>query len=46
MTNHFHSTCGTLIYRKSLDFSTMSILRMGVVDDFSLYKTKLKRQVK
>lgn len=45
MTNYFCSTCGTLMYRKSSGFPTMSILRIGTVDDFSLHETKLKPQV-
>ncbi|KAF7345651.1 Histidine acid phosphatase [Mycena venus] len=42
MTNHFCSTCGTLMYRVSTGFPGMSILRIGTVDDFHLHETKLK----
>ncbi|KAF7345652.1 hypothetical protein MVEN_01584800 [Mycena venus] len=42
MTNHFCSTCGTLMYRVSTGFLGMSILRIGTVDDFHLHETKLK----
>ncbi|KAJ7208499.1 Mss4-like protein [Mycena pura] len=44
MTNHFCSTCGTLMYRVSSGFPGMSILRIGTVDDFHLHETKLKPQ--
>ena len=42
MTDHFCSTCGTLMYRVSSGFPGKSILRIGTVDDFSLHETKLK----
>jgi len=45
MTNHFCSTCGTLMYRVSSGWKNMSILRIGTVDDFSLAETKLKPDV-
>lgn len=45
MTNHFCSTCGTLMYRVSSGFPGMSILRIGTVDDFHLHETKLKPRV-
>ncbi|KAJ6566170.1 Mss4-like protein [Mycena capillaripes] len=45
MTNHFCSTCGTLMYRVSSGFPGMSILRIGTVDDFHLHETKLKPTV-
>jgi len=45
MTNHFCSTCGTLMYRVSSGWPGMSILRIGTVDDFHLHETKLKPQV-
>jgi hypothetical protein len=44
MTNHFCSTCGTLMYRVGARFPGASILRIGTVDDFSLHDTKLKPQ--
>ncbi|KAK7748528.1 hypothetical protein SLS53_000548 [Cytospora paraplurivora] len=42
MTNHFCSTCGTLMYRVSSGFPGRSILRIGTVDDFTLHETKLR----
>ena len=42
MTNHFCSTCGTLMYRVGEAFPGKSILRIGTVDDFHLHETKLK----
>ena len=42
MTNYFCSTCGTLMYRRGDRFPNMSVLRIGTVDDFSLFETKLK----
>ncbi|KAJ6598888.1 Mss4-like protein [Mycena vulgaris] len=42
MTNHFCSTCGTLMYRVGSRFPGQSILRVGTVDDFNLHETKLK----
>ncbi|KAJ7132301.1 Mss4-like protein [Mycena epipterygia] len=45
MTNHFCSTCGTLMYRVGAAFPGMSILRVGTVDDFHLHETKLKPRV-
>jgi hypothetical protein len=42
MTNHFCSTCGTLMYRVGSGFPGVSILRIGTVDDFSLHETKLR----
>lgn len=42
MTNHFCSTCGTLMYRVGDLFPGVSILRLGTVDDFSLFAGKLK----
>ncbi|KAJ7179775.1 Mss4-like protein [Mycena filopes] len=45
MTNHFCSTCGTLMYRVSSGGPGKSILRVGTVDDFSLHETKLKPRV-
>ncbi|ORY61472.1 Mss4-like protein [Pseudomassariella vexata] len=44
MTNHFCSTCGTLMYRVSSGFPHWSILRIGTIDDFTLQHTKLKPQ--
>lgn len=45
MTNHFCSTCGTLLYRVSSGFPGMSITRIGTIDDFTLQETKLKPRV-
>ncbi|KAJ7200908.1 Mss4-like protein, partial [Mycena haematopus] len=45
MTNYFCKTCGTLMYRISSGFPTLSILRIGTVDDFHVHETKLKPQV-
>lgn len=45
MTNHFCTTCGTLMYRVSSGFPGKSILRIGTVDDFHLHETKLKPRV-
>lgn len=45
MTNHFCSTCGTLMYRVGTGFPGQSILRIGTVDDFTLHETKLKPRV-
>lgn len=45
MTNHFCSTCGTLLYRRSTGFPGMSILRIGTVDDFALHETKLRPEI-
>ncbi|PQE22055.1 glutathione-dependent formaldehyde-activating gfa protein [Rutstroemia sp. NJR-2017a BBW] len=42
MTNHFCSTCGTLMFRVGEQFPGMSIMRIGTVDDFSLHETKLR----
>lgn len=42
MTNHFRSTCGTLMYRVGAAFPDQSILRIGTVDDFHLHETKLR----
>lgn len=44
MTNHFCSTCGTLMWRVSSGFPGMSIMRIGTIDDFTLHETKLKPQ--
>jgi hypothetical protein len=44
MTNHFCSTCGTLMYRVGERFPGYSILRIGTVDDFNLHETKLRPQ--
>ncbi|CAK7225582.1 hypothetical protein SEUCBS140593_005949 [Sporothrix eucalyptigena] len=45
MTNHFCSTCGTLMYRVGEAFPGVSILRIGTVDDFNLHETKLKARI-
>jgi hypothetical protein len=39
MTNHFCSTCGTLMYRIGSACRGMSILRIGTVDNFTLHET-------
>ncbi|KII94907.1 hypothetical protein PLICRDRAFT_33735 [Plicaturopsis crispa FD-325 SS-3] len=45
MTDHFCSTCGTLMYRVSSGFPGLSVLRIGTVDDFHLHETKLRPKV-
>jgi hypothetical protein len=45
MTNHFCSTCGTLLYRIGTGFPGMAIMRIGTVDDFNLMETKLRPRV-
>lgn len=45
MTNHFCSTCGTLMYRVSSNYPGLSILRIGTVDDFHLHETSLRPRV-
>ncbi|KAH7367259.1 Mss4-like protein [Plectosphaerella cucumerina] len=45
MTNHFCSNCGTLMYRVGALFPGVSILRLGTVDDFTLFETKLKPRI-
>lgn len=45
MTNHFCSTCGTLMYRVSSGSPGTSILRIGTIDDFHLHETKLRPRV-
>ncbi|KAH7371145.1 Mss4-like protein [Pyrenochaeta sp. MPI-SDFR-AT-0127] len=42
MTNHFCSTCGTLMYRVGSGYPGLSVLRLGTVDDTLLLETKLK----
>lgn len=42
MSNHFCSTCGTLMYRVSSGLPDALLLRLGPVDDFRLAETKLK----
>ncbi len=44
-SNHFCSTCGSLMYRVSSAFPGYSALRLGTVDDFHLHETKLKPKV-
>jgi hypothetical protein len=44
MTNHFCSTCGTLMYRVSSGFPDVRFMRIGTVDDFRLHETKLRPQ--
>lgn len=44
MTNRFCKTCGTLMYRVPEAFPGKSILRIGMIDDFSLMETMLKPQ--
>ncbi|KAJ7920274.1 Mss4-like protein [Mycena leptocephala] len=45
MTNYFCSTCGTLMYRITSGYPGISVLRIGIVDDFNLHETQLKPQV-
>jgi hypothetical protein len=42
MSNHFCSTCGSLMYRRGANFPGVSIMRIGTVDDFELHETKLR----
>lgn len=42
MANYFCSNYRTLIYRVGEHFPSVSILRIGTVDDFSLHETKLR----
>ncbi|QDS76473.1 hypothetical protein FKW77_004976 [Venturia effusa] len=45
MTNHFCSTCGSLLYRIGSGFPGLTIMRIGTVDDFNLMETKLRPRV-
>lgn len=45
MDSHFCKTCGSLMYRISSGFPNIVIMRLGAVDDFSLYTTALKPQL-
>jgi hypothetical protein len=45
VTNHFCSTCGSLLYRTSSGYPGLSVLRIGTVDDFHLHETKLRPSV-
>lgn len=45
MTNHFCSTCGTLLNRVSSAFPGLNFLRIGTVDDLNLHETKLRPKV-
>lgn len=45
MTNHFCSTCGSLLYRIGTGFPGLAIMRIGTVDDFHLMETKLRPRV-
>lgn len=45
MTNYFCKTCGTLMYRRGINFPGSSLLRTGTVDDFSLHETVLKPRI-
>lgn len=45
MDNHFCKTCGSLLYRVSSGFPGAVILRLGMVDDFSLHEGVLKPKV-
>jgi hypothetical protein len=45
LTNHFCTTCGTLMYRIVEAKPGAYLLRIGTVDDFRLHETKLKPQV-
>ena len=42
MDSYFCKTCGSLMYRISSGFPGVYIMRLGAVDDFSLYDTALK----
>lgn len=45
MTNHFCSTCGTLMYRTGATFPGMRAMRVGTVDDFAVQETALRPQM-
>lgn len=45
MTNHFCSTCGSLMYRVGSRYPGLSVMRVGTVDDFHLHETKLRPRV-
>ncbi|KAI1472764.1 Mss4-like protein [Daldinia caldariorum] len=45
VTNHFCSTCGSLMYRTSTGLPGHSALRLGTVDDVALHETRLKPRV-
>jgi hypothetical protein len=44
MTSPFCSVCGTLMYRRSSGFSSLSFCRIGTVDDLMLHEMKLRPQ--
>jgi len=45
MTNNFCSTCGSPMYRVTSGWPGWNIMRIGTIDDFHLYETKLKPKV-
>lgn len=45
MTNHFCSTCGTLMFRTGSAFKGIRIMRVGTVDDFTLQSTVLRPRI-
>lgn len=45
MDSYFCKTCGSLMYRISSGFPGTAIMRLGAVDDFSLYDGALKPQL-
>ena len=45
MDSYFCKTCGSLMYRISSGFPHTYIMRLGAVDDFSLYDGVLKPQL-
>ncbi|KAK4947470.1 hypothetical protein LTR10_013838 [Elasticomyces elasticus] len=45
MDSYFCKTCGSLLYRVSSGFPGTHILRLGAVDDFSLYDGALRPRV-
>ena len=44
MDNHFCKTCGSLLFRISSRFPNVHIMRLGAVENFSLYAGALKPQ--
>ena len=45
LTNHFCSTCGSLLYRVSTGYPGWSVMRIGPVDDFNLAETALRPRI-
>ena len=45
MTSSFCSVCGSLMYRVSSGFPGVTILRIGMVDDFEMHETVLRPRI-